>query len=83
MNTKNKLSKIPKSKVFFGDKYCDLFLKDTKFLFFCFAPMLSQIKLSMKLPARIEQYLQDCYSIMSGFEDGMKPSEEFCSSKLV
>ena len=74
-----------------NDKYVDIFLKDTKFLCsdtptiadFRFAPMLSTIKVSMKLPERIETYLQDCYNEMSGFEDGMKPSEEFCSAKFV
>jgi glutathione S-transferase len=69
-----------------NDKYVGIFLANTKYLLsdtptmadFRFAPMLSQIKVAVKLPAKIEEYLEAMNAI-DGFAEGMKPSDEFCA----
>jgi glutathione S-transferase len=69
-----------------NDKYVGIFLADTKYLLsdkptiadFRFAPMLSQVKVVMKLPPKIEEYLTRMEEL-EGFVEGMKPAVEFCS----
>jgi glutathione S-transferase len=65
-------------------KYAGIFLKDTKFLMsdtptiadFRFAPMLSQAKVGMKLPERIETYLSDMMAL-EGYEEGIKGVDDY------
>lgn len=67
-----------------NNKYAGILLKDTKFLCgdeptiadFRFGPMLSQVKVCLKLPERIETYLKDFYAI-EGVENAMKPVDDF------
>ena len=72
------------------ERYVGIFLANTKFLQsdtptiadFRFAPLMSQLKCGIKLPERIEKYLTDCYAI-EGFEEAMKPVDEFCKPRWV
>ena len=64
-------------------KYAGIFLRDTKFLMsdtptiadYRFAPLLSQAKIGMKLPERIETYLSVMMAL-EGYEDGIKAVDD-------
>jgi glutathione S-transferase len=69
-----------------NDKYVGIFLANTKYLLsdtptiadFRLAPMLSQIKIAIKLPSKIEEYLS-AMDALEGYTEGMKPVDEFNS----
>ncbi|CAB9500387.1 glutathione Stransferase [Seminavis robusta] len=78
-------------KEYLENKVVGILLDKTKFLMsdtptiadFRFAPMLSQIKVTMELPDGIADYLERMEADVPGFADGNKPANEYNSKFWV